>query len=198
MTRYGSAFSGFFVFSVLSVFSVLPADAQSDYGAPTAVVVSGPEVGARAPDFALPWAGKDGVGPVDQWFRLNGQRGKTVVLAFYPKDFTSGCTAEMKTFTEQYQDLFGDNVVVVGINADSLDTHARFAASLGVPFQLLSDEGQEISKKFGSAGDDGYNRRTVYVINPKGEVAYRDMGFGALDPKAYAHLKAAVRSAKRT
>jgi peroxiredoxin Q/BCP len=170
--------------------------AQADYGPPTAVLVSGPEVGRKAPDFALPWAGKDGVGPIDQWFRLSEQRGKTVVLAFYPKDFTTGCTAEMQTFTQQFADLFGENVVVVGINADSLDTHVRFAASLGVPFQLLTDQGQTVSRKFGSAGDNGYNRRTVYVISPRGEVSYRDMSFGALDPKAYSRLKKAVQTAR--
>jgi peroxiredoxin Q/BCP len=128
---------------------------------------------------------------------LSGQRGKIVVLAFYPKDFTSGCTAQMKTFTEQYADLFGDDVVLVGINADSLATHRRFAQSLGVPFRLLADAGQVVSRRYGSADDNGYNRRTVYVIDQKGRVAYTDLRFGALDPKAYSSLKAAIRDARR-
>jgi peroxiredoxin Q/BCP len=120
-----------------------------------------------------------------------------VVLAFYPKDFTSGCTAELRTFTEQYADLFGEDVVVVGISADSLETHVRFAQSLGVPFRLLSDPDQKVARKFGSAGERGYNRRTVYVIDRKGRVAYTDLRFGALDPKAYQSLKAAVQDARR-
>jgi len=133
-------------------------------GRPAAVLVSGPREGDRAPDFSLPWASKDTVAG-DQWFSLSGQRGKIVVLAFYPKDFTSGCTAQMKTFTEQYADLFGDDVVLVGINADSLATHRRFAQSLGVPFRLLADAGQVVSRRYGSADVNGYNRRTVYVID---------------------------------
>jgi peroxiredoxin Q/BCP len=173
-----------------------PAVAQdSTIGRPAAIIVSGPREGDRAPDFSLPWASKDTAG-VDPWFSLSFQRGKVVVLAFYPKDFTSGCTAEMRTFGAQYEDLFGEDVVVVGISADSLQTHRRFAQSLGIPFRLLSDPDQAVSRKYGSADRNGYNRRTVYVVDRKGRVAYADLRFGALDPKSYADLKAAVRAAK--
>ena len=91
---------------------------------PTAVVVSGPDAGQRAPDFQLPWASKDSIGLVEDDFILRNFRGRTVVLAFYPADFTTGCTAEMKAFTDRYAELFGegDDVVVVGISADSLET----------------------------------------------------------------------------
>jgi thioredoxin-dependent peroxiredoxin len=169
---------------------------DSTIGRPAAIFASGPRIGDEAPDFSLPWASAEGIGG-EQWFSLTALRGKVVVLAFYPKDFTSGCTAEMKTFTERYADLFGDGVVVVGINADSLETHARFAGSLGLPFRLLTDRGQKVSRTYGSAGEQGYNRRTVYVIDPKGRVAYVDLRFGALDPKAYSNLKAAIRDARR-
>jgi peroxiredoxin Q/BCP len=173
-----------------------PAVAQdSTIGRPAAIIVSGPREGDRAPDFSLPWASKDTAG-VDPWFSLSFQRGKVVVLAFYPKDFTSGCTAEMRTFSDQYEDLFGEDVVVVGISADSLQTHRRFAQSLGIPFRLLSDPDQAVSRKYGSADRNGYNRRTVYVVDRKGRVAYADLRFGALDPRSYADLKAAVRAAK--
>ena len=127
---------------------------------------------------------------------LRRQGGKVTVLAFYPKDFTSGCTAEMRTFTDRYDDLFGGDVVVVGISADSLESHRQFAASVGAPFRLLSDPSQRVAARYGSKGDNGYNRRTVYVIDARGRVAYRDMRFGALDPKSYDRLKAAVRSAR--
>jgi peroxiredoxin Q/BCP len=169
---------------------------DSAAGRPAAVLVSGPREGDRAPDFSLAWASRDTAGAVP-WFSLSSQRGNVVVLAFYPRDFTSGCTAQMKTFTEQYNDLFGEDVVVVGINADSLETHQRFAQSLGLPFRLLSDPKQEVSKKYGSADQNGYNRRTVYVIDRKGRVAYTNLRFGALDPKAYSSLKAAVSDARR-
>lgn len=165
-------------------------------GRPSAILVDGPREGDRAPDFSLPWASREGVGD-SRWFSLSSQRGKVVVLAFYPKDFTPGCTAEMTTFTEQYAQLFGDDVVVVGINADSLETHARFAQSVNLPFRLLTDAGQKVSRKYGSADRNGYNRRTVYVIDRKGRVTYVDYRFGALDPKAYSNLKSAIQSARR-
>ena len=182
---------------VVSLFAgVGPLRAQSEKGPPTAVVLGGPEVGRKAPDFTLPWAGRDGVGPADSPYQLWRDRGKTVVIAFYPRDFTSGCTAEMRTFTEQYESLFGGDVVVVGISADSLATHSRFAASLGVPFRLLSDPDQAVARKYGSRDNSGFPKRTVFVVGPDGRVAYRNMKFNALDPNHYAELGSAVRAAR--
>jgi peroxiredoxin Q/BCP len=174
-------------------------------GAPVAVaqakpivVIGGPEVGRRAPDFSLPWATKDTVGPVESPYQLAGDRGKTVVVAFYPKDFTKGCTAEMRTFAEQYDSLVGPNVVLVGISTDSVQTHKRFAASLGLPFRLLSDPNQRVSKQYSSKDPDGaYNRRTVFVVGPDGKVKFRNMNFNALDPRDYGELRAAVKSSAR-
>ena len=162
------------------------------------VVIGGPDVGRRAPDFSLPWANKDGVGPVESPYQLAGDRGKTVVVAFYPKDFTKGCTAEMRTFAEQYDSLFGPKAVLVGISTDSVQTHSRFAASLGLPFRLLSDPEQRVSKLYASKDPDGdYNRRTVFVVGPDGKVKYRNMSFNALDPRDYSELRAAVKSSTR-
>lgn len=175
---------------------VVPLLAQAQKGPPTAVVVGGPEVGRKAPDFTLPWAGRDGVGPAESPYQLWRDLGKTVVIAFYPRDFTSGCTAEMRTFAEQYDSLFGGDVVVVGISADSLSTHRRFAASLGLPFRLLSDPDQAVARKYGSRDDSGFPRRTVFVVGPDGRVAYRNMKFNALDPRHYAELGSAVRAAR--
>jgi peroxiredoxin Q/BCP len=186
---------------VLTVFGAprLPAQTSgkdSTVGPPTAVLVSGPDVGRRAPSLRLPWANKDGVGPADQPYDLSLDRGKTVVLAFFPRDFTSGCTAEMRTFAEQYDSLFGPDVVVLGISTDSLATHARFAASLNLPFRLLSDPAQDVAKRYAANDKSGYLRRVVYVIGPDGKVSYRNMRFNALDPKHYADLGAAVRRAR--
>ena len=83
------------------------------------------------------------------------------------------------------------------VSADSIDTHVRFAQSLGMPFKLLSDPDQKVARKFGADGPNGYNRRVVYVINAKGRVSYRDLKFGALDPKAYKYLKDGIKDAKR-
>jgi peroxiredoxin Q/BCP len=153
-------------------------------------------MGTRAPDFSLPWATKDGPGS-EQWFSLSAQRGRVVVLAFYPADFTKGCTAEMQTFTERFDELFGDDVTVVAISTDSIDSHVRFAASLGAPFKFLSDPTQQVSKKYGSQGSEGRNRRTVWVLDKKGQVSYIELRFNALDPQAYSDLKQAVQAARR-
>jgi len=166
-------------------------------GPPTAIVVSGPEPGMKAPDFTAPWADKNGVGPADDYFSLVALKGQVVVLAFYPRDFTSGCTAEMRTFTDRYPTLIGD-AVLVGISTDSVETHVRFAESLGMPFKLLSDPRQRIAAKYGAKGSEGYNRRVVYVVGKDGKVAWREMQFTATDPKAYDRLQAAIATARGT
>ena len=162
----------------------------------TAVLVGGPDVGKRAPDFSLPWANREGVGPIESPYQLASDRGRTVVVAFYPRDFTKGCTAQLQTFAEQYDSLFGPEVTLVGISTDSVTTHKRFAASLNLPFRLLSDPEQRVSKQYASKDSGGYNRRTVYVIGPDGRVKYRNMKFNALDPKSYSELQAAVRAVR--
>ena len=174
----------------------LHAQDRADKSPPTAVLVGGPQVGRIAPDFTLPWAGKDGVGPADNPYQLWRDRGKTVVLAFFPRDFTSSCTTEMQTFAEQYDSLFGPDVILVGINGDSLETHRRFAARLGLPFRLLSDADLRVTRKYGSYDGSGRPRRTVFVVGPDGRVRYRDLQFDARDPKDYAALGAAVREAR--
>jgi peroxiredoxin Q/BCP len=174
--------------------SALSAQAAGD--PPRAVIVGGPQEGARAPEFSLPWANREATGSSDATYQLWRDRGKTVVLAFYPKDFTQGCTAQMRTFAAQYDTLFGADVVVVGVSADSLETHRRFAASLDLPFRLLSDHDQEVARKYGSSGEGGRPRRTIFVIGPDGRIKYRNLQFNALDPKHYSELGSAVQAAR--
>ncbi len=160
------------------------------------VLMGGPDVDMRAPDFSLPWANREGVGPIESPYQLASDRGRTVVVAFYPRDFTKGCTAQLQTFAEQYDSLIGPDVTLVGISTDSVTTHGRFAASLNLPFRLLSDPGQRVSKQYASKDAGGYNRRTVYVIGPDGRVKYRNMKFNALDPQAYSELRAAIKTVR--
>lgn len=171
--------------------------AQNRGGKVRAILESGPDVGQRAPDFSLPWANRDGVGPIESPYQLASDRGKTVVVAFYPRDFTKGCTAQMRTFAEQYDSLFGPDAVLVAISTDSVATHGRFAASLGIPFRLLSDPEQRVSKQYASKDPEGYNRRTIYVVGPDGRVKFRNLRFNALDPKDYSELRDAVRISTR-
>jgi peroxiredoxin Q/BCP len=184
-------------FGALMFTGVPLALAQKDTAKKVSVVlVGGPDVGKRAPDFSLPWANRDGVGPIESPYQLTSDRGRIIVVAFYPRDFTSGCTAELKTFAQQYDSLFGSEVTLVGISTDSVTTHSRFAASLNLPFRLLSDPEQRVSKQYASKDSGGYNRRTVYVIGPDGRVKYRNMKFNPLDPQAYSELRAAVKTVR--
>ncbi len=160
---------------------------------PAAYVVSGPEMGMRAPVFTLAGATRDG--PLAAPFDLALQRGRVTVIAFYPRDFTSGCTAEFQTFRDRGATIFGEGVTVVGISIDSVESHVRFAQSIGHPYTLLADMDQRVAKLYGSAAE-GYDRRTVYVIGKDGKVAYRNLRFGALDPKAYEDLQNAVAAAR--
>jgi peroxiredoxin len=102
----------------------------------------------------------------------------------------------MRTLTEQYESLFGADVVVVGVSTDPPETQHRFAARLGVPFRLLSDPDQKVAKKYGVDDESGFIRRSVYVLGPDGKVAYRNLRFDPFDPKAYAALGTAVRSTR--
>jgi thioredoxin-dependent peroxiredoxin len=165
-------------------------------GSPTAVLQSGPDVGRRAPDFSLPWASTEGVGPAESPYQLWGDLGKTVVLIFYSRAFTKSSTATMEAFANQYEKLFGPDVVVLGISTDPPETQSRFAAQLKLPFRLLSDEGQKAAKKYGSYDSSGFIRRSVYVIGPDGKVRYRDRRFDPFDAKSYSAVGAAVKSAQ--
>jgi thioredoxin-dependent peroxiredoxin len=191
MHRYTAGLAALFLAAPLTGLA-----AQAGDHTPTAVIVSGPREGNKAPEFSLPWATKDLIGASDSPYELWRDRGKTVVLAFYPADFTRGCTAELQTFADQYDTLFGPDVVVLGVSADSLESHRRFASSLDLPFRLLSDRDRKVARKYGSNSDGGRAKRTVFVIGPDGRIKYRNLKFNALDPKDYSALGSAVRATR--
>ncbi|MFI5235860.1 MAG: peroxiredoxin family protein [Gemmatimonadales bacterium] len=158
---------------------------------PAAFLVDGPEEGQRAPLFTLDAVGRDG--PADRPFDLSLQLGRTVVLAFYQRDFTPTATREMTTFAERFADLFGDSTAVVGVGVDSSAVHLSFAQSLALPFPLLADTGLHVAKLYGSMRNDGYARYSIYVIGPDGRVRWRDLRFDPNKDGAYEDLRRAVR-----
>jgi peroxiredoxin Q/BCP len=93
-------------------------------------------------DFELPSTG-------DTTFKLSGHRGKNVVVYFYPKDNTSGCTLEGQEFRDLYGDFGKANTIVVGISRDSIKSHEGFKASHGFPFELLADTDEKVCELFG-------------------------------------------------
>ncbi|MGH7518184.1 MAG: peroxiredoxin [Gemmatimonadales bacterium] len=186
------------ILALIAAFAALAAPARAAAQAgytPSAFAISGPDPGEEAPDFALPWASRDTVG--EQLYSLGRDRGRVVVLAFYPRDFTRSDSIQLSRFRDQYATLFGDSTSVLGISTDPAETHQRFAARLGLPFRLLSDQAQEVAAKYGSKDRDNRNRRTIYVIDREGRVSYRDLRFSAVDDKAYARLERAVQRAYR-
>jgi thioredoxin-dependent peroxiredoxin len=126
-----------------------------------------PQAGQEAPDFTLPDA--DGA----EW-RLSEQRGRTVVLLFYPGDETPVCTRQLCAVRDRWEDYSGTGAEVVGISTDSVEKHRRFADNRKLPLRLLSDPEAHVVKLYGVASWlPGRAARAVVVIDPRGRVSYR-------------------------
>jgi peroxiredoxin Q/BCP len=129
------------------------------------------KIGDKAPQFSLPTG--DG-----KTLALKDLRGKKVVLYFYPKDDTSGCTKEACSFQENLSAVKKKGAIVLGVSADSAASHAKFAAKYDLSFPLLSDEKKEVLKAYGVWKEKSmYGRkymgieRTTFIINEEGKIA---------------------------
>ncbi len=121
-------------------------------------------VGDEAPDFeAMDQQGKA--------FRLRDHRGSWIVLYFYPKDETMGCTAEACAFRDSMEELTSLGVEVVGVSTQSVDSHHAFSTKHGLNFRLLADEDKRVSRLYDALGILGLDRRVTYVMDPEGRVA---------------------------
>jgi peroxiredoxin len=185
--------------TLLSLSAVAGAQSATQAGAaaatPAAAAPTAPEVGQPAPDFTAPWA--DGSGARSTPVSLAGLRGKVVVVAFYPKNRTSGCTAELTKFRDEHATLFGDGVVVLPVSADSVASHVAWASEMKFPFALVSDPELTVADLYGShAPGRSAASRTVFVIGKDGRVAWRELRFNALNEESYAALATAVAQAR--
>jgi peroxiredoxin Q/BCP len=126
----------------------------------------GPQVGEQAPDFALP-----GVPPGE--YRLSAQRGKKVVLAFYPGDFTPVCTQQLSSYALKFDTFEETGAVLWGISIDDLERHERFAKARALGFPLLSDVDGAVSRLYGTQSLLGTSRRAIVIIDEAGTVAWR-------------------------
>jgi thioredoxin-dependent peroxiredoxin len=122
-----------------------------------------PTIDAPAPDFSLPATTGEGM------INLADYRGQWVVLYFYPKDFTSGCTIEARKFQEDLPQYRDRNAQILGVSADSVDSHAEFCDSEGLRFPLLADEDGKISKAYGSWLGIRSSRHS-FIIDPMGQL----------------------------
>ncbi|MCW5896329.1 MAG: peroxiredoxin [Bacteroidetes bacterium] len=123
-------------------------------------------VGSAAPDFSVAF----GTG---ETFRLRDYSGKNnIVLFFYPKDFTSGCTAQVCSFRDNYSELLKSDAIVVGVSYDEEETHQAFIEKHLLPFPLVSDKDKSISRMYGTANRLGGlvlgAKRVTYVIDKRG------------------------------
>ena len=134
--------------------------------------MASPKVGDKAPDFSLP------TGSGEQ-LSLKDLKGKKVVLYFYPKDDTSGCTREACSFRDNIRIIQKKGAVVIGASIDSVQSHEKFAAKYDLPFPLVSDEEKELVRKYGVWKQKSlYGRkymgieRTTFVIDEKGVISH--------------------------
>jgi peroxiredoxin Q/BCP len=128
---------------------------------------TGVKVGDAAPDFTLP-------NQSGELFSLSSLLGKkSIVLYFYPKDFSRGCTAEACAFRDSYEAFKQAGAEVVGVSSQSVESHDKFASLYKLPFILLSDEDQRVRKLYGVPTTLGVlPGRVTYVIDKKGTVRY--------------------------
>jgi thioredoxin-dependent peroxiredoxin len=126
--------------------------------------------GQQAPDFNL--QDQDG-----NAVSLSDFRGRKLVLYFYPKDDTPGCTTEACQFNDSLTRFQNEDVAVVGISADDAESHQRFRAKFGLGFPLLVDEGGEVAKAYGSWGEKTYGDKTftgvlrsTFLIDEEGKI----------------------------
>ncbi|MEM6252997.1 MAG: peroxiredoxin [Cyanobacteria bacterium P01_D01_bin.156] len=136
-----------------------------------AYALGGPQVplGEPAPQFTLP----TNVGDGD--ISLSDYLGQWVVLYFYPKDFTPGCTLEAQRFQRDLPDFIARNAQVIGVSADDVDSHAEFCDSEGLRFPLLADADGSVSRAYGSWMRPMSMRHT-YLIDPDGLMRDRFLG----------------------
>ena len=123
-----------------------------------------------APNFKIPSSN-------NKEFELKKNKNKFLVIYFYPRDNTPGCTNEAKDFSKLYKEFKKLNCDIFGISKDSVDSHKKFISKFKIPFQLLSDEKIVALKKYGAWGEKSMYgkkfmgiKRTTVLINPKGKI----------------------------
>ena len=148
-------------------------------------------VGDNVPDFKLPYATKDTI--VFEGMSSRDLAGKTYVLAFYPADWSGGCTREVCTFRDALADFDELNVTVLGVSVDSPFSHRKWAREENLNFKLLSDQTHKFGKAMGVYNEDsGVFSRSTFVIGPDGKLKYADYDYSVKDNQDFEALKATL------
>jgi peroxiredoxin Q/BCP len=182
--------------NVIFLTSALVASVSNAQTAAAPAAPVGPQVGDAAPDFLLPTATKDGIGKSVSLASLKGQ---VVVIAFFPRARTTGCTAQMNAYRDQYGELFkgGKGVTVLATSSDADTTQAAWARDAGYPVTFMSDSAITLSPKFGVAANPTRKtyQRVLFVIGKDGKVAHVMRPFRELVGDSYTELGAAIDAA---
>jgi peroxiredoxin Q/BCP len=128
------------------------------------------EVGQQAPDFTLPGIEKG----ERRDFTLSEFRGKPVVLAFYPGDFTPGCTRQMCSYRDNYEEYGKAGAVLLGISPQDVDSHEKWADKKSFDFPLLADTDKKVIEAYGVGAPVINVRRSVFVVDREGVVRFAD------------------------
>ena len=147
------------------------------------------KVGDPAPDFAL--SGVDG-----RTQRLEDYRGRWLVLAFYPGDFTPVCTRQFCAYRDAADRLDQLDAVVLGISPQSVDSHRRFRDQYQLTVPLLADSDRAAIRAYGVLGPGGLVRRSIFMVDPDGIVRYRHVALLGLHYKDVEELKGALERAR--
>lgn len=160
-----------------------------------AVAAQGPTPGDPAPDWTLTVATREGMAA--EPLTLSSLRGQPVVLAFFPRARTRGCTIQMETYRDRYQELFGDGVALIAISNDSAAVLASWARDADFPFRFAADVDGVAGRLYGTLREGRTAEdRVLFVINAEGRVTTVMRPFREIDPTAYDELKAAVAAAR--
>lgn len=143
------------------------------------------DAGDTAPDFQVPSTGEGDFSLAD------GVSGGRVMLAFYPKSFTSGCTHEMEVLRFLHPRFAGAGVSILGVSVDTLQTQQRFKKTLGLPFELLADD-QTAARALDCLRESGKAERDVYVIGPGRRIEFAIHNLDPRDEDQYKQLLEAV------
>lgn len=148
-------------------------------------------IGSPAPDFTLPTDGGDSV-------TLSSLRGRTVVLYFYPKDSTSGCTKEACGFRDAFPDFGAVDAVVIGVSKDSVASHDKFKAAQSLPFILASDKDGSVAETYGVWVEKSMYGRTYFGLERSTFLIDRDGVVRAVwrKVKVPGHVDAVLQAAK--
>jgi peroxiredoxin Q/BCP len=146
--------------------------------------VPSPRVGDHAPDFSL--VGTDGP------FRLSEQRGKRVLLLFYPGDNTPVCTKQFCSYRDHAEDVSSLGAEVVGISAQSVESHAAFIAKNGLNIPLLADEDGAVAKAYGAWRPVVGTKRAVFALDEEGVIRHRHVHTLGLDFQDVSQLREAL------